>query len=196
MARLSAHREALVQLVRYRLDRRRPRGRCQRRRAGRAARGQTAGCADYLSNPAMPFHLWLRQLAADRMIDLHTPPSRRRRQQHRPRTAAGVRRGSTSRRSTWRPNCGPRITPAAAAICHELDRRFGGRRSIDEARSRDRADAALRTALEPAKSRQALGLTATGRRHALLRCGGCATFWDAAVAAGRSHSTGRIVFRT
>ncbi len=27
--------------------------------------------ADYLRNPAMPFHLWLRQIARDRMIDEH-----------------------------------------------------------------------------------------------------------------------------
>ncbi|HWE39193.1 MAG TPA: sigma factor, partial [Isosphaeraceae bacterium] len=26
---------------------------------------------DYLRNPAMPFHLWLRQIARDRMIDEH-----------------------------------------------------------------------------------------------------------------------------
>src|SRR5256885_7825174 len=26
---------------------------------------------DYLKNPAMPFHLWLRHLAKDRMIDAH-----------------------------------------------------------------------------------------------------------------------------
>src|SRR5262245_30387629 len=26
---------------------------------------------DYLKNPAMPFHLWLRHIAKDRMIDAH-----------------------------------------------------------------------------------------------------------------------------
>ncbi|MEN9556978.1 MAG: polymerase sigma factor CnrH, partial [Planctomycetota bacterium] len=26
---------------------------------------------DYLQHPAMPFHLWLRQLAKDRIIDMH-----------------------------------------------------------------------------------------------------------------------------
>src|SRR5262245_57532995 len=26
---------------------------------------------DYLSNPAMPFHLWLRHMARDRLIDAH-----------------------------------------------------------------------------------------------------------------------------
>jgi len=27
--------------------------------------------SDYLKNPGMPFHLWLRQLALDRIIDMH-----------------------------------------------------------------------------------------------------------------------------
>src|SRR5438477_11379277 len=35
--------------------------------------------ADYLKQPAMPFHLWLRHLAHDRLIDAH----RRHREAHR-----------------------------------------------------------------------------------------------------------------
>ncbi len=27
--------------------------------------------AEYIQNPSMPFHLWLRQLAKDRVIDMH-----------------------------------------------------------------------------------------------------------------------------
>ncbi len=29
----------------------------------------------YLENPAMPFHLWLRQMAKDRLIDAHLVPA-------------------------------------------------------------------------------------------------------------------------
>src|SRR5262249_60679540 len=36
--------------------------------------------ADYLKNPAMPFHLWLRHIARDHVIDAH----RRRRVAQRP----------------------------------------------------------------------------------------------------------------
>src|ERR1700741_3959294 len=39
--------------------------------------------ADYLRDPAMPFHLWLRHIARDHMIDAH----RRHRQPLRPRPA-------------------------------------------------------------------------------------------------------------
>jgi RNA polymerase sigma-70 factor, ECF subfamily len=79
--------------------------------------------AEYLKNPVMPFHLWLRQIAQDRLIDAH--------RRHR-----GAARRSIDReqplavpvdQSTYdlaAALADPQLTPAAAATWHELQRRF------------------------------------------------------------------------
>ncbi len=80
---------------------------------------------DYLRSPAMPFHLWLRQLAKDRMIDVH--------RRHR-----GAQRRSVDREQPLAAPGGPdqssidlagqladaELTPAAATIRRELEARF------------------------------------------------------------------------
>ena len=68
---LQRHREALRRMIAMRLDRK-IQGRVDASdivqdvlvEANRRLR-------DYLSNPAMPFHLWLRHMARDRIIDMH-----------------------------------------------------------------------------------------------------------------------------
>src|SRR5947209_7138176 len=81
--------------------------------------------ADYLRNPAMPFHLWVRHIAKDHMIDAH----RRHRQ---------AQRRSLDREQPIVPNAfadqssvelaaqfvDQELTPASAAIRNELERRF------------------------------------------------------------------------
>ena len=60
--------------------------------------------ADYLRDPSMPFHLWLRQIARDHVIDehrRHRVAGRRSVDRERPTGRAGVR--ATARRSTWPP---------------------------------------------------------------------------------------------
>jgi RNA polymerase sigma-70 factor (ECF subfamily) len=60
---------------------------------------------DYLRNPGMPFHLWLRQLALDRIIDMH--------RRHRGAQRRSVDREQnfrewgmmSSRRRIWRRCC-------------------------------------------------------------------------------------------
>ena len=121
---LERHRAALVRMVELRLD---PALRARldasdvvqevlikaHRRLG-----------EYLREPAMPFHLWLRQLARDSMIDAH--------RHHR-----GAARRTTDREqrlSAAYADCSsldltarvrdPGLTPAAAAIREELRRRF------------------------------------------------------------------------
>ena len=68
---LDRHRDALRRMVRLRLDQK------IRRRVDVSDVVQDVlieanrRLQDYLNNPAMPFHLWLRHIARDRIIDAH-----------------------------------------------------------------------------------------------------------------------------
>ena len=79
---------------------------------------------DYLNQPAMPFHLWLRHLAQDRLIDAH----RRHREAHRrsldreqPLRAAA---GDDSSASLLAQLIDQEQTPATAAIQQEMQQRL------------------------------------------------------------------------
>jgi RNA polymerase sigma-70 factor (ECF subfamily) len=80
---------------------------------------------DYLRNPAMPFPLWLRQIARDQMIDehrRHRGAARRSLDRERPLQAAAFPdRSSLDLAAQLRD---PELTPAAAALRGELQRRF------------------------------------------------------------------------
>jgi RNA polymerase sigma-70 factor, ECF subfamily len=120
---LARHREALRRMVDLRMDR------MVRRRVDASDIVQDVlieanrRLAEYLKNPVMPFHLWLRQIAQDRLIDAH--------RRHR-----GAARRSIDReqplavpvdQSTYdlaAALADPQLTPAAAATWHELQRRF------------------------------------------------------------------------
>ena len=122
---LNRHRDALRRMVEMRLDRR-----IQQRvdasdivqevmiEANRRLR-------TYLDDPSMPFHLWLRQMARDRIIDAH--------RRHRASGKRSVDReqAMTAARTLDRSTvelaaqlCDPELTPAAAATMEELQRRF------------------------------------------------------------------------
>ena len=80
--------------------------------------------ADYLRNPSLPFHLWLRQIARDHMIDAHRRhrvAARRSLDRERPRAVGFLDRSSIDLAAQLRD---PNLTPAAAALRHELERRF------------------------------------------------------------------------
>ena len=68
---LEHHRDALRNMVRLRLDRQI----ANRVDASDVVQDVMLEAAqrmrEYLKDPRIPFHLWLRQLAKDRMIDLH-----------------------------------------------------------------------------------------------------------------------------
>jgi len=79
--------------------------------------------SDYLQDPSMPFHLWLRHIARDRMIDAH--------RRHRASTKRSVdreqRRAVPVDRSTIElvaQICDRELTPAAAATWQELQATF------------------------------------------------------------------------
>jgi RNA polymerase sigma-70 factor (ECF subfamily) len=134
---LNRHRDALRRLVQMRLDKK-----IQRRvdvsdivqdvllEANRRL-------STYLEEPKMPFHLWLRHMARDRIIDAH--------RRHRASAKRSVDREkplaspSNVDRSTMElaaQLCDPNMTPAAAATMRELARRFEA--AIDELEERDR----------------------------------------------------------
>jgi RNA polymerase sigma-70 factor (ECF subfamily) len=79
---------------------------------------------EYLKNPAMPFHLWLRQMAKDRLIDAHRrhrQAARRNMDREQPLVAAARERSSLDLAAQLRDD---QLTPAAAAAWEELQRRF------------------------------------------------------------------------
>ena len=78
----------------------------------------------YLDNPVMPFHLWLRQMAKDRLIDAHRrhrQTARRSMDREQPLTAAA---GNESSADLLGQLSGEELTPAAAATWNELQARF------------------------------------------------------------------------
>ncbi|HJT77922.1 MAG TPA: sigma-70 family RNA polymerase sigma factor [Gemmataceae bacterium] len=78
---------------------------------------------DYLRNPAMPFHLWLRHIARDHIIDAHRRhrvAQRRSLDREQPMLPAGLAdRSSVELAARF---LDPERTPASAAMQHELER--------------------------------------------------------------------------
>ena len=127
---------------------------------------------EYLRQPSMPFHLWLRQIARDQVIDAH----RRHRQSAKrtldreralgPFTAVGRYddRSSLDLAAQLRD---PALTPAAAALRHELQGRFQA--ALLRLDDDDREIILLRhfEQLANSEAAQALGLSeaAAGMRH-------------------------------
>ena len=79
---------------------------------------------DYLANPVMPFHLWLRQMAKDRLIDAHRrhrQAGRRSMDREQPLAVAAPGESSINLAAQLRDQ---QLTPASAAAWSELQRRF------------------------------------------------------------------------
>jgi RNA polymerase sigma-70 factor (ECF subfamily) len=79
---------------------------------------------DYLANPVIPFHLWLRQMAKDRLIDAHRrhrQAGRRSMDREQPLAVASPDQSSINLAAQLRDQ---QLTPAAAAAWAELQRRF------------------------------------------------------------------------
>jgi RNA polymerase sigma-70 factor (ECF subfamily) len=81
--------------------------------------------ADYLEQARMPFHLWLRHLARDRLIDahrMHRGAARRSVDREQPLSRAASETQSALDLAAWLKD--RELTPAAAATHHELEARF------------------------------------------------------------------------
>ena len=123
----------------------------------------------FLADGSMPFHLWLRQLARDRIIDMH--------RRHRVAAKRSVDREQslTARRGDGDDSGAAlaaqlkdaELTPAAATIRHELEQKFLA--ALDELSEDDRDLLLMRhiEGLGNSEVAQALGLSqpAAGMRH-------------------------------
>ena len=92
---------------------------------------------EYLKTPAMPFHLWLRHLAQDRIIDTH--------RRHRLAQRRSVDREQPLNRPAWADESSLGLvaqlidterTPTSEAIQHELQKRLAA--AIDQLSDDDR----------------------------------------------------------
>jgi RNA polymerase sigma-70 factor (ECF subfamily) len=122
---LDRHREALRRMIDLRMDR------VVQRRVDASDIVQDVlieanrRLAEYLQNPAMPFHLWLRHMAHDRLIDAHRrhrQAARRSIDREQPLVAARFLDQSSLDLAAQLAD--RELTPAAAATWNELQRRF------------------------------------------------------------------------
>ena len=165
---MERHRQSLRQMVQMRLDR------AVGRRVDASDVVQdvlleaSQRLADYVRDAKMPFHLWLRQLAKDRIIDMHRRhrvAQRRSVDREQPLAAPGMAdRSSFDLAAQLRD---PELTPAAAAIRRELEHRFLG--ALDELTDEDREIILMRHCehLTNSEVAQALSLSqaAAGMRY-------------------------------
>lgn len=164
---IERHRDALRRLIAARLDR----GVARRVDASDVVQDVLVDVhrrlADYLADQKMPFHLWLRQLAQDRMIDAyrrHRAAARRSTDREQPLAAAPPDRSAFDLAAQLRDG---QPTPATAATRRELAERFGA--AIDALDPIDREVIVMRHFEQLANQEvaQALGLSepAAGMRY-------------------------------
>lgn len=80
---------------------------------------------DYVRDPRMPFHLWLRQLAKDRIIDMHRRHrAARRRSVDREQRITSLGNDDRSAMDLASLLKDAELTPAAAMVHRELQERF------------------------------------------------------------------------
>lgn len=125
---------------------------------------------EYLKNPAMPFHLWLRHLAQDRIIDTH--------RRHREAQRRSIDREQPLVRPAWTDESSVSLaaqlidaerTPTSEAIHHELQRKLAD--AIDQLSDDDRDLVLMRhhEALSNQEAARALGITEAAASMRYLR---------------------------
>jgi RNA polymerase sigma-70 factor (ECF subfamily) len=164
---LERHRESLRRMVQLRLDR------ALRARVDASDIVQdvlweaSRRLSDYLRDAKVPFHLWLRELAKDHLIDAHRRHRKaQRRSVDRERSLAPefAERSSLDLAAQLRDS---ELTPAAATIQKELGLRFLS--ALDQLDDEDAEIVLMRhhEQLTNSEAAQALGLSpaAAGMRH-------------------------------
>ncbi len=167
---LERHRESLRRMIDMRLDRKIR----QRVDASDVVQDVLVDAhrrmKDYLSSPAMPFHLWLRQMAKDRLIDAHRRhrgAARRSLDREQPLVIAGTDDRSTIELAAqlWDRE----MTPAEAATVRELQQRFAA--AVEQLDEQDREVVLMRhfEQLSNSEVAEALGLNAPAASMRYLR---------------------------
>jgi RNA polymerase sigma-70 factor (ECF subfamily) len=166
---LERHRESLRRMVQMRLD---------RAVAGRVDASDivqdvlweaSRRLPDYIRDGKMPFHLWLREMAKDHLIDAHRRHRKaQRRSVDRERSLAAEfhDRSSLDLAAQLRD---AELTPAAATIRKEIQSRFLS--ALDELNEEDAEILLMRhhEQLTSAETAQALGLSAAAAGMRYLR---------------------------
>lgn len=122
---LDRHREAVRRMVQMRLDH------AVARRVDASDVVQdvlleaSQRLTDYIRNPLMPFHLWLRQLAKDRIIDMHRRHrGAQRRSVDREQNLSNFSSNDESAADVTALLRDAELTPAATALRKEMEERF------------------------------------------------------------------------
>ena len=121
---LERHRHGLRRMVEMRMDRRLAR----RVDASDVVQDVFLEASErlvgYLAKPDLPFHVWLRQLAQDRIIDLHRRHHAQRRDIDREQGFQAPRFGDQSSLDLAAQIQDDQLTPAAATLRREMEQRF------------------------------------------------------------------------
>jgi RNA polymerase sigma-70 factor (ECF subfamily) len=164
---LDRHRDALRNMIRARMDQKLARRVDASDVVQDVLLEASQRLDDYIRDPKLPFGLWLRQMAQDRIIDLHRRHRvARRRSLDREQQRAGPSADQSSLELAAQLR-DPELTPAAATLRKELHQRFV--EAIDRLEDEDREILLMRhfEQLTNSESAELLGLSqpAAGMRH-------------------------------
>ena len=165
---LERHRASLRKMVQLRLDRRIARRVDASDVVQDVLLEANTRLQDYLADPRLPFHLWLRQLAKDRMIDVYRRHrGAQRRSLDREQSLVVPQFADQSGLDLMGQLADHELTPAAASIRKELEARFV--LALDQLEEEDREIVLMRhfEQLGNSEVAEALGLSAAaaGMRH-------------------------------
>ncbi len=124
---------------------------------------------DYMANPVIPFHLWIRQIAKDRIIDAHRRhrvSAKRSIDREQPQPGKSPDQSTMELANQFRDNA---LTPAAAATQRELAQQIEG--AVHQLRDPDREIILMRhyEQLNNQEIAQSLGLTEPAASMRYLR---------------------------
>ena len=164
---LDRHREALRNMVKARMDQKLARRVDASDVVQDVLLEASQRLKDYIRDPKLPFGLWLRQMAQDRIIDLHRRHRVARRRSLDREQQAGPAPGDQSSLELAAQLRDPELTPAAATLRKELHERFV--EAIDRLEDEDREILLMRhfEQLTNSETAELLGLSqpAAGMRH-------------------------------
>jgi RNA polymerase sigma-70 factor (ECF subfamily) len=164
---LNRHREGLRNMIRARMDQKLARRVDASDVVQDVMLEASQRLHDYIRDPKMPFGLWLRQMAQDRIIDLHRRHRvARRRSIDREQQQAAMPQDQSSL-DLMAQLRDPELTPAAASLRKELHERFV--EAIDQLEDEDREILLMRhfEQLSNSEAAELLGVSqpAAGMRH-------------------------------